>query len=64
MKNVTLTRGEATLFVALLLAPMLVIGGLALIAFPELRWMLPTSMLCPAGLLIGIGLRGGPATAR
>lgn len=62
MKNVTLTRGEAALFLVTLLVPLLTEAVLAITAFPELRWLLPTSMLFPAGLLAGIAMRGHAAT--
>lgn len=58
MKNVEVTRGEVSLFIVMLVVPMTVEAVLALTAFPELRWMLPTSLLFPAGLLVGIAMRG------
>lgn len=64
MKNVSLTRGEAALFVVTLTVPLLIEAALAVTAFPELRWLLPTSMLFPAGLLAGIAMRGKAAAAR
>lgn len=63
MKNVTLTRGEAALFLVTLLVPLVVEAILALTVYPTLRWLLPTSILFPAGLLAGVAMRGGPALA-
>lgn len=63
MKNVSLTRAEAALFLVTLIVPLMVESLLALTAFPELRWLLPTSMLFPAGLLAGVAMRGGSGRA-
>lgn len=63
MKNVTLTRAETALFLVTLLVPLAVEAALALTVFPTLRWLLPTSILFPAGLLAGVAMRGGPAVA-
>ena len=58
MANVTLTRNEATLFLCTLLVPLAAIAVVAVVAYPPLQWMLPTSMFFPAGLLAGIAMRG------
>lgn len=66
MKNVSLTRGEASLFLVTLIVPLVTEAVLAVTVFPELRWLLPTSILFPAGLLGGIAMRshtGSPAHA-
>ena len=57
MKNAPLTRTETTLFLVTLLVPMTIEAVLAITAFPRLQWLLPTSLLFPAGLLAGIAMR-------
>lgn len=63
MKTTALTRNEVVLFLASLCLPLLVEACVAIWIVPEARWLMPASILFPAGLLAGITLRGGKATS-